>query len=126
MKEHVREMESWKKLPSNMLARIFKSKLFKKEDFANRPVMYLRIADSVTIMVEQINYAIKGAVTQRIEFLKTGSSIASSAILQCAADAGYTKTDVFDGGIILIERQFHKKLMAGQVGISHLDSSSMS
>jgi hypothetical protein len=126
MKGHFKEMKAWKKLPSNAVVRILKSKSFSREDFANRPGMYLRIADSVTTMVEEINNAAKEAEIQRVEFLKTGFSIASSTILKCAADAGYTKTDVFGGGLVLVERRFHKKLVAGQVAISQLDSGSTS
>jgi hypothetical protein len=55
-------------------------------------------------MVVEINNAVKEAEIQRIEFLKTGFNIASSTILKCAPDAGYTKTDVFDGGLVLVER----------------------
>jgi hypothetical protein len=80
-----------------------------KGNLVPRQCRYSEITLFVTETLAEITKGLEEAKKQKTIFLENGNRIASTSILQCAAEAGYSKQDVFENGIILVQRRFFKK-----------------
>jgi hypothetical protein len=79
-----------------------------KNDMVMRQSKYSEITRFVTDIMAEITKEVEEAKKLKAIFLETGNRIASATILQSAAEAGYSKEDVFENGI-LIQRWFFKR-----------------